>query len=968
MISFDANLLTSYYQSRAGVTGGGLVSGGSNPPKAKLPTPPWDARADVPRADELTRRALLGGKLVNPNTAQLDVPGASEDYRKLFSLYQGLNTLYGLAERAGSKGVTSGELSRIQDIFSRGLGEVMTYTDNLKLDQVRLARGAVTDRLRTETGVRRDKAEYVTGVIHSGSSSGEVAAFQGAVKFDIAVKRGPADFNISIDLADMGAQPRTMANVVNFINGKFSAAGLQTRFATERLPNEPRTIQVNGKPVTLPATADRWAWKIKGDTSEVLTFSTPAVAGAVYLAQSAGKTPAVGTAAKPAEPDLTERQLLKFQTDNAAVAAPAQEAGEAFWVDGRVNAVTLGKEVAAIRATASGPDGSVYMLAEVDDTTGGQTIQGERDVALLKYDSAGKLVFTRTLGAADEASGFALAVAADGKVAIAGSVTGRIEGATEGPMNSADDSGKSDSFVTLFNADGEEIWTQRRGAREDDEAKAVAFGADGTVYVAGRTKSVMPGATAVGGWDGYLTAYATQSTGAPKALFTQQFGTAGEDKVGGLAIDGNRIVVAGVESGAAVVRGFTVSLTTVTTTKTTVGGDMTTTIVTAVDGTPTNTQSSTVTTGGPDGTSSKTFTTGAAATADVVRSLGDLQGGDVAGVAISGGEVILAGSTRNGALSAGTATTTHAGGSDAFVARLSSALTAQGSDRIGYFGGDSDDGATAMTVSGGQVWIAGSTSSTTMAGAAKIGTKDGYLARVDVGTGTVGWSRRFTGRDGVVAPTSIAVDAAGASVLDQLGLPKGTIDYKDSQLLTAATSVRAGDQFFIRSKEGGRPVAVTIAANDTLATLATKVKRAAGFSAKVEVVKDGNYSRLQIKPLNERTTVEVIAGKGGADALAALGLKEGVARPLDAEDAKKVYGLGLSNDLDLSDKASITLALDQLSKSLSKIRTVYRDLDIASKSTGNANAPAAAASGPVPAYLQAQLANYQAGLSKLGGG
>ena len=40
-------------------------------------------------------------------------------------------------------------------------------------------------------------------------------------------------------------------------------------------------------------------------------------------------------------------------------------------------------------------------------------------------------------------------------------------------------SGTVDSFVTLFNDDGEEIWTERRGARENDEARAVAFGADG---------------------------------------------------------------------------------------------------------------------------------------------------------------------------------------------------------------------------------------------------------------------------------------------------------------------------------------------------------------------------------------------------------------------------------------------------------------------------------------------------------
>ena len=202
----------------------------------------------------------------------------------------------------------------------------------------------------------------------------------------------------------------------------------------------------------------------------------------------------------------------------------------------------------------------------------------------MKYDSAGNLLYSRTLGAADSASGYSLAVSADGHVAVAGSITGTIQGTTNGPTNSSDTSGKTDSFVTLYNSAGEEQWTERRGATDNDVATAVAFDSNNTVYVGGRTQSAMPGATGqLGGWDNYLTAYSTQSTGGPRALFTQQFGSTGDDKIGGIAVNGNQVVVAGLESGAAVVRSFQISSTAQTTERSVVSGVLTVTNTTTTD-------------------------------------------------------------------------------------------------------------------------------------------------------------------------------------------------------------------------------------------------------------------------------------------------------------------------------------------------------------------------------------------------
>ncbi|MGZ8369564.1 MAG: hypothetical protein ACXWVH_00745, partial [Caulobacteraceae bacterium] len=493
-ISIDSSALLSFYQTKTGQTGSTGSPGTSRTAAKIAPTPPWDVGSGAPRSTQLVTSVMAGRKFIDVGSAQLDLKGTSQDYRKLFALFQGLNALNGLAERAGTKGVSSLEVSRLQATFTKGLTETAAFLDSLKLDNLRLARGESLTKDSTLVGVKRTDPTYLTGPVHTGGVNDEVAAFQGDVQFNASIKRGAVTTNLAFDLSEMGSTPRSMGNVVNYLNGKLQAAGLTTRFAVERTPAQPRTVEVGGKTVTLAPGADSYALKIKGDETEALTLSAPATAGAVYLTQGVGAA------------DAQARQLLKFQTDTSltVTAPPAAFApnGESFTVAGRVFAKPLGAEVAGVRSTATGSDGSVYLLADVTGPSDGQAVKGSQDVALLKYDSAGNLIYSRTLGAASQASGMALAVSADGKVAVAGSVTGLMSG-----TDLANGATTSDSFVTVFNAAGEEEWTQRRAARDEDEATAVAFGADGSVFVAGRAKSAMPGAAAIGGWDSYVEGF-----------------------------------------------------------------------------------------------------------------------------------------------------------------------------------------------------------------------------------------------------------------------------------------------------------------------------------------------------------------------------------------------------------------------------------------------------------------------------
>ncbi len=906
----DNSYLLSLF-GQPGFTMNGLGGGAPSAVKPKAqPTPPWDTTRQTPQSD-LLRAALGGRRLMNDGAARLDLPGASADYGRLFTLYQGLASLAALADRAGQKSVPSTEMTLLDRRFEAGMAEVTDWLSQAGFDAFGMVQGTSSSLSKSTAAVARDTSKSLTGVIHEGSPGDAVAAFQGDVRFRITIDQSPAlaklnpkdPTHIDIDLAEMGAQTRSLTNVIAFINGKLEAEGVQTRIGREMIPAEERSIKVGDKTVALPNGPDRWALMVRGSSVETVEFSAPDVADAVYVTQGTG----------------TGNQLLKFTDGGVAGAAGI---GETHWVEGRLAQDALPSGISAVRASATDADGFVWMVADLSEGFDNQPIKGTSDVALMKFDSAGRLVFSRALGAADQASGYALAISDDGRVAVAGSVTGALDGGAAGANRAL-----SDSFVTVYDLNGVEQWTQRRGASAADEATAVTFGPDGTVYVAGRAQSAMTGASAVGGWDGYLQAF-SQHQPYPTApitagvRFTAQFGTAGEDSVAAIAVEGNDLYTAGIENGRAVARRYVL-----------------------------------------DGEGQPTL----AATRDLGAA-----SGEIAGIAVSNGRVILAGTTRNDALVSGaTVNTAHSGGTDAFVLSMDADLSGAG-DRLTFHGGEGDDTVADVKVQDGKVWITGVADR-------PLGAKDedptqAYLARLDPDTGAVEWSRIWKGAGDQAAPATIAVASGGASVLDRLGLPTGVIAQEDSKLLTAATSLRVGDRFQVVDANG-RARTVTIEARDTLQTLARKIEQASNMQLRVTVASEGGevsgkdgettltmggFQRLSIQTRDGREGAVLKAGEAGRDALAGLGLSPGFVGRTSGDDAKKTYGIELPNTLNLSTPEATKTAADLILAAMRVVRDAYRDL-----------APSNAVNRPVgqaPAYLTAQIANYQAALSRLTGG
>jgi beta-propeller repeat-containing protein len=99
------------------------------------------------------------------------------------------------------------------------------------------------------------------------------------------------------------------------------------------------------------------------------------------------------------------------------------------------------------------------------------------DVALLKVDSAGNLIWQRTVAAGETIdSRGGVAVAPDGSVYVAG---GRFDQRTS-DLN---------ALVLKFGSDGSLLWNRNWGGRSGDDAAGVIVRADGAILVSGNTNS-----------------------------------------------------------------------------------------------------------------------------------------------------------------------------------------------------------------------------------------------------------------------------------------------------------------------------------------------------------------------------------------------------------------------------------------------------------------------------------------------
>ncbi|HEY7977744.1 MAG TPA: SBBP repeat-containing protein [Rhizomicrobium sp.] len=925
--SFDSSLLVNYFNSQiaASTTQSSAASATLSATAAKKAansatandSPPWEDFSQ-PAQEAHDAKVLSITNFLDTSNVPLSAGSTTDakteqDNQKLFSLYTAINNLSYLAKMAQRDGMTSGQIAGFNTRFQTGMQQVESYLSSTTFNNFTLQAAATSSSVTSTATLPLPSFSYTTKTLTNDASiNNPLPGVSTSQSFTVAVKKGNTTTNVPIDLSQVQG-PLTLNNIIIYANQQLSAAGFSTRLQKVLTDSSTTTSATTAAQTT----KNSYGLTVNPGAGETVSFSASATQPSLYLVGSTGNpTTTASTSKGTASTAAADQQgrIIKLTGLDGSVQT-------AFNVNANPTSGTTDAKASAVDA-----NGNIYVLGNATGNFGSQLNQGTQDVYLTKYDSAGNVQWTQMVGAADTASAYGLALDQNGNAYVTGSTTSDL-------TQTANTSGNSDSFVAKYATDGTPVWTQQLSTLNSNQSNAVTVDASGNVFIGGQVNgTIKSGQTNAGKQDGYVAELNSKG----KIVYEQQMGTSGVDQVSAMTTtsDGS-LLVASVQNGHAILSKYA-------------NGDATQPAVWTQD-------------------------------------LGDLQnGGTISSIAVSGNQIYLSGSTNNANLNGGgTATIVNpsSGAGDAYVMGITDNGTSASANTVTYVGTSAQDKGGALTVGAdGTVYLAGTTSGT-LAGQVRsaANTTNAFVASIGSG-GAVNWVRQYGGMDGQSTGASVAIDPNGGSVLDALGLPKGTLNLSQSLDLTTATTLRAGDSFQIKiaTASSTRTATITIDQGETLNSLTNKINAEFVGGGKATVNYGSGSEGLKIA-VNPGVTATLIAGPSDFDALGRLGIAPGVITnaaktssssstpaPAVSVDGTAAYGLGLTNNLAISDSASAGAVRAQLLNVLSSIRNIYQTSNAPPASaTGNTNK---AASGPAPSYLTSQIASYNLALSMMSGG
>ena len=587
--------------------------------------------------------------------------------------------------------------------------------------------------------------------------------------------------------------------------------------------------------------------------------------------------------------------------------------------------------------------------------TGQTGIDTPTAARVMRLDDPASAMDRRTLAsiaATDTPTGKAVATTSDAIVTDADGF-GYVLGTSAGDLGALRAVGEQDLYLTKMDSLGNVVWQRSLGAADSAAGAALSIAPDGDILVAGTVKGAFDGKRS----DGDMLVARFDADGDER--FAKLVYGYGADRATSIVAGADGSIYLGGQAarggGNAVVAKLSATGTLLQKQEFDAGGsESVAALALGVDG-------QLLVLGREGGASSLRFLDPADLATETGRvALGDA---DARALAVAeDGSIAIGGATL--APLPGVQANGISGGRDGFVARLAG----DGSGlAVTYLGTGLSDQVDSLLFAGGALYAGGRTNG--VLGSAKSGAVDGFVARLDPATGALAQVSQFGQPTQRTEPVRLALSAGGSSKVAELGFGRGAIIAAPSLKLVSQTSLRAGDSFQMRV-DGGALRTVTIGADDTLATLADRVRKIAGQKATVSTPKSGGGALLRIAP-KSGIDIEFIAGPDGRDALEKLGLPAarvtGFA-PID-KDGPIVrpggsFGLGLDPTLTIGTRAEAAAALKKISSALSIAQTGYRSLywdDAKASLVENARTRG----GGSTSIQQAQLANYQAALDRL---
>lgn len=874
---------------------------------------PWEINPEPGTLSSRIRNARDLKKFIDLKSADVKRAGDDKDSRALFALYNALTALETLAQFAADKNTPNISLARLNLQFQKGMMEVSDFISTAPLDKLTLFFGRKDDDVTSSSGLGKFSATIAGSIIQKGNRGDALDGVVGNEIFTVRIEKNGSFDDITVDLSNITGTLNIDA-IVDEINASIDALTI---------------LDGGGNPVPKYQSSfsvkldDKFDYFIQLDGSSLETVSlipqtsdpTLIVAGTLEAAGSGGQTAATLTTVSSintANPlHNISQDISGIDPDATEIAQKAALAEDADAED--VDPVTSQSNTGGIAVDSVG---NVYVVGStLGDLDGQVNTATTGDVFLTKFDTSGNVIFSRLLGANEDASAFNITIDANDNIIVVGQ--------TNSDLSTTDVLDSTDAFVSKFASNGDLLFTYQLDTFSTTDASAVTVDAAGNIYVGGSTTGDINISSGFAGGKDSLILKIDGTTGL--LLSSTLIGGAGTEQIKDIAIasDGN-ILITTVEDGAGFLRKLDVT-----------------------------------------NLSSEIYNV----------ALGNLSGGSIGAIAVDGTAIYIGGTTGDAAFDGGggTVTNTHSGGQDGFVTRIDDAGGSATTVFTTFVGSTGADKIADVVVNGGSVYVGGLTTGS-INGETEIGLQDSFVAKLDGTTGAITFVEQFGTALGTSEATGIAFSSSGRSVLDFLGLQTGILNPSEKLDIETQTSARVGDFFFI-SIDGGPKRRITIQAGDDFDDLASKIDRLSlrGITAEAFASPDG--PKLRIKA-TRGSSVELFAGTGDRDLLGRLGIEptkllatsllfnlDAGKAGFDPADLGGVFGLNLSSAFHIKDKTTAEYVLTQLNNATATIQRAFRTLSfdpVKAQLLEDARFK-----GTVPPYLLARIANFQEALARL---
>lgn len=999
IVNFSADLLGSYYTARQQTTS--LLTLPSVPSNVSLgrtnnAITPWDQDlalqserlADKPTSNALYRLLTSDyagiqnkDEFIDRRNSLVRDADLDVDSKGLFTLYNALRDLKTIADYAGDPRTSDNKIAGLETQFQLGFSQVRDFIRTESFDDLTLLYGQKLNGVTARAGLGRNQSDYVGPIIHEGKIDDPLTKLAGGEEFTISITQSKTvsgvatetteDFVITIPVAD--AQ-RTLQTVIAQINVKIQ----NTKTTNEDGDEIPL---FNTRVFAEEVSPDKFALRIKSDFTENLSFVAADTEPAIYIT---GNSNPIDATTKQLTSEYPTTSFVTKLTNLGDITANREfhqglyaNGGEALLVPATTASSSStnpleGAAKTTTNAITTDSKGNFYTVGATEGRFANHINTSETgDAFLNKYDAGGKLVWSRLVGSQGDATTHAITIDADDNVIVAGQADKLTAGESNDPLATSDNvfSGQ-DSFVVKYDNVGTQKWMYLNDKYGTDGASSITTDADGNVYLTGRKNSLELSSTIVSGSD---SAYVIKLDGTNGSLSEAvEIGSSNSDLGQGIAVaaDGN-IVVATHEDGNFILQKLD-----------------------------------------KDNLSSSLWS----------YDFGDLgNGSEINQTVVDGNRIYVAGSSNNSLNGGGSEIDAPLGGLDNFVLALDDVGASATADWTKFLGSDKSDKNGGIIVSGGKIYLSGTTSGDVDGGSLQ-GSTDSFATKIDATTGVTDWTKQLGIGSENREATGIAFATLGTSVLTKLGLPIGQFEDNEKRLVSSQTTARAGDYFFVKINDRITKK-IEIKESDTYRTLSNRINRVSfryvnatvsfssgttnsaekeevEFDAKAiiaeklkqiqnernGVVEAEEFARAdrQITGNNLKITskeggrIEIIAGRGEKDALKKLGLDPTLILStqelfdLDQDDEDEIqtkiggiFAFKLDDRFSLSDKRDARFVAREIESALGIVQSAYRSLTFDPIAEQIKRDALRQSDGPVPPALQKQLANYQDGLRRI---